>query len=68
MVKTIFLIAAFAGHGASTTTTINIMPDMKTCKVAEQALYDFSSDRTCGFLDCEGITVQRPIKTKCEEL
>lgn len=67
MVKTIFLIAAFSGHGASTTTTISTMPDMKTCKAAEQALYDFSERTHCGFLNCEGVNVQKPIKTKCEE-
>lgn len=67
MVKTVFLIAAFYGHGISTTTTINIMPDMKTCKAAEQALYEFSEHQKCGFVECQGVNVQKPVKTKCVE-
>lgn len=67
MVKTVFLIAAFWGHGDSTITNISTMPDMKTCKAAEEALYEFSEHRKCGFVECQGVNVQKPIKTKCVE-
>lgn len=68
MLKTIILYAVFAGHGASTTTTTTIMPDMKTCESVERGLYAISDKAECGFLSCTGVTVQAPVKTKCEEL
>ncbi|WNA15892.1 hypothetical protein XaC1_249 [Xanthomonas phage XaC1] len=68
MIKVIFLVAAFSGHSTSTTTTMTQMPDMETCKKAEQVLYDFKQERKSTWSGAYQLDVQAPIKTKCVEL
>lgn len=68
MIKTVFLVAAFYGHSISTTTTMTQMPDMETCKKAEQVLYDFKQESKSSWSGNYQWEVQAPIKTKCIEL
>jgi len=64
MIKTIFLLAVFNTHGFSTVTNLTPMPDMETCKKAEELLYSTARDGKVSWSESEP-SIEKPIKTDC---